>query len=62
MSLDVTCPGCGHPFYNEWELLQHANGRHHYRAWRPEDARRIAEDAERRRTLTPSRNRASEGR
>ena len=51
MTLDARCPVCGHKFFDRWELLQHANGRHHYRSWTPEDARRVAEDQDRRRML-----------
>ena len=43
---DIACPHCGLLFYNDWELIQHANGRHHYRAWTPEDGRRLALERE----------------
>ena len=51
MSLNIACPGCGHDFYNEWELIQHTNGRHHYRAWTPEDGRRLAGEATERESM-----------
>jgi uncharacterized C2H2 Zn-finger protein len=43
MTPGTLCPECGHSFYDDWELIQHANGRHHYRSWSPEDGKRQAD-------------------